>query len=737
MATGIEYDITADSSGLQSGTAASIAALRALDKTGKETTAVLDRLTKAMEAEAKAAEDAAGGVRFLAKDLKGLKMTIPESTKEVKKSSASVMSMGASLKGLAGPAAIAGTAITAIGVASFGVAMEANELIDRMGRLSQQTGQSVNTLLALESAAGAAGAESAELVQSLNGFNAKIREASKDGSEANKQFAELGINLKDAAGETKSADVLFREALTTIGQIGNETDRTSAAISLFGEGGTKLIGVLGAGTATLDEWSEATAKTAALVEENEEANAAWSEASTKLSNAMTDLTLIVGGELLPHLTTLALAGVEMLGWLEDGIELYRKWEEVIFPTMVSLREMSDAMRELFGNGKKLGDQYKGLTMDFVILDESSKDFGKTMSEVNRELATGAVKKAAADAKALAEAQKEAAAAAAEHAENLKLFNALVAGPPPRPEFEEALQAEISAIEKRNEKLKDYRFVVAGLPETVSDTYMDISGTIATFNAEQLDADAELTEAKKFNLMDWAQANKSTVDLVGDVWSTAYASLMEAADALTGRRLENIAKEQDATKAAIAQDEAIFLKHSETMSAKEKDILIARVAFNKQALKQQEKERKKAALTAFRVDKAAALVDIGIKTAQSIMAALVIPPPAGPILAGVNAAAGATSAALVASKAPPSFRVGLYGGAVPDDAPRLPGGQRDQRMIAAEPGEFVINPEQMGMLGGGGQARVIVLDAGTIREIATRPATRAERAAVTRSTEVGV
>lgn len=275
---------------------------------------------------------------------------------------------------------------------------------------------------------------------------------------------------------------------------------------------------------------------------------------------------------------------------------------------------------------------------------------------------------------------------------------------------------------------------AAIPETISESNESIRESMESYNAEMLKADLATTEAKKFNLQEWGEANKQQMQGIADAAMTMYGAIMGAADELLARRLENIDKEQAASKAAIDRDAEMFLKHGESMTQAERDQLFERVAANKKAMAEREKERRKAALAAFRVDKAAALVDIGIKTAQSVMAALVIPPPAGPILAAVNLAAGATSAGLVASKAPPAFRVG---GMVPEDAPRLPGGLRDQRLIAAEPGELVLNQEQQMALGGSRQPDIYVMDAGALYAVATRKATREERAAVTRSTEVGV
>lgn len=61
-----------------------------------------------------------------------------------------------------------------------------------------------------------------------------------------------------------------------------------------------------------------------------------------------------------------------------------------------------------------------------------------------------------------------------------------------------------------------------------------------------------------------------------------------------------------------------------------------------------KDADKAARMAFAANKAAGIADAIVKTAQSIMAALTIPPPVGPILAGVNAATGALQIATIAA-----------------------------------------------------------------------------------------
>ena len=61
-----------------------------------------------------------------------------------------------------------------------------------------------------------------------------------------------------------------------------------------------------------------------------------------------------------------------------------------------------------------------------------------------------------------------------------------------------------------------------------------------------------------------------------------------------------------------------------------------------------KDAEKAARMAFAANKAAGIADAVVKTAQSIMAALTIPAPVGPVLAGVNAATGALQIATIAA-----------------------------------------------------------------------------------------
>lgn len=112
-----------------------------------------------------------------------------------------------------------------------------------------------------------------------------------------------------------------------------------------------------------------------------------------------------------------------------------------------------------------------------------------------------------------------------------------------------------------------------------------------------------------------------------------------------------------------------------------------------AIEQGGKGSKRAMREAAAASKAFAVMDVGLKTAQSVMSALTIPPPAGPILAGINAAAGAAAAVTVAATPLPSFHVG--GIRTPDGSGEMVASSR----ILPNEVQATFTPEALRQMGG--------------------------------------
>jgi hypothetical protein len=94
---------------------------------------------------------------------------------------------------------------------------------------------------------------------------------------------------------------------------------------------------------------------------------------------------------------------------------------------------------------------------------------------------------------------------------------------------------------------------------------------------------------------------------------------------------------------------------ETRAAEEKRIRAQAKADSDKIEAEKRKEQQKQAI----YQKAQSLAQTIINTAQAITAALTIPPPAGPILAGVNAALGAVQIGMIAAKPLPKYAKGIY------------------------------------------------------------------------------
>jgi hypothetical protein len=141
--------------------------------------------------------------------------------------------------------------------------------------------------------------------------------------------------------------------------------------------------------------------------------------------------------------------------------------------------------------------------------------------------------------------------------------------------------------------------------------------------------------------------------------------------------------QARTEERIAEIETTSAAELEAINASsdlERDKIRSRDALAKRTAQRIAEEKTKQA----RQDKALALFEIGINTAQGIISALSLRPP-NPILAAFIAAAGLTQAAAVASKPIPKFeKGGLIGGRLHSQ-----GGT----MIEAEQGEYMVNRRQ--------------------------------------------
>jgi len=122
---------------------------------------------------------------------------------------------------------------------------------EAMHDMSQAAGVSVEALSALAYAASFSGVSTEQLSTSLSRLNRNLMDAAAGTGEALKAFNALGINVRDADGNLKSADAVLREVAIKFSQMEDGAGKSALAIQLFGRAGAQMIPVLNQGASGL------------------------------------------------------------------------------------------------------------------------------------------------------------------------------------------------------------------------------------------------------------------------------------------------------------------------------------------------------------------------------------------------------------------------------------------------------------------------------------------------------
>lgn len=153
--------------------------------------------------------------------------------------------LAAGLRVAAGAAtAVVGTAAAA-GAGLFALASQASATGDAIFVLGDKLGVGAESLSRLSFAAKQNGATQQDLAVALQALsNRAIR--------APQEFERIGVSVRDAGGQIKAVDVLFRDVAEAISRLPPGAQRVAAAQALMEESGRKLVPVLQLGARGLD-----------------------------------------------------------------------------------------------------------------------------------------------------------------------------------------------------------------------------------------------------------------------------------------------------------------------------------------------------------------------------------------------------------------------------------------------------------------------------------------------------
>ncbi len=124
-----------------------------------------------------------------------------------------------------------------------------SEIVDQSAAL----GVSTDALQRWRFAGKLVGVEAGEMSMALRRLQQSAAGSDEAGSDQAKMFENLGVQVKDANGEFKSADILLGDVGAAIDGLGSNAEKTAIATKLFGRAGAKLLPVFKGGKEAIKE----------------------------------------------------------------------------------------------------------------------------------------------------------------------------------------------------------------------------------------------------------------------------------------------------------------------------------------------------------------------------------------------------------------------------------------------------------------------------------------------------
>lgn len=219
----------------------------------------------------------------------------------------------AAMKAIATAAATVGAAVAGATVAAgkglVSATTDTAAYADEINTLSKTTGISTKALQQLDYASKLLDVDT----QTITGSMTKMEKVMTSSKGADK-FKALGISVKDANGQFKSAESVFWESIDALGKIENPTQRDAKAMELFGKSAKELNPLIEAGSKGFNDLASEADKVGYVLDQDtlNKFND-FQDSLDRMSNAGKAVKMSFGSVLLPVLSDLGGEGVKLLG----------------------------------------------------------------------------------------------------------------------------------------------------------------------------------------------------------------------------------------------------------------------------------------------------------------------------------------------------------------------------------------------------------------------------------------
>lgn len=211
--------------------------------------------------------------------------------------------MGAAVNAVKGALAALGVGVS---VGAFAALVKGSiDAADNLRDMSMKTGIAVEALNGLGFAAGQAGGNLESMVASAGKLNKSIVEAAGGNKDVGEAFSKLGISVRDASGQLKSADVVMAEVADKFKTYEDGPQKAAIALRLFGKAGADMIPLLNDGGDAMRENIEYAKKYSGVTQELAEASDNFNDTMGKLAVQQKSFGNAMATAVLPVMQKLA------------------------------------------------------------------------------------------------------------------------------------------------------------------------------------------------------------------------------------------------------------------------------------------------------------------------------------------------------------------------------------------------------------------------------------------------
>ncbi len=201
---------------------------------------ILDIKTKAAE---QGLDNVVDALEDVEKELKKTKKESEKASSSLEQFKKAGMQIGKVVAVMSAVAVAIGTA----GKVAFDASKKVTDLVNELNDLSVRSGVSAKTIQGLRQAMISSGQSAEGLNEVLGAISGQFAQLGAEGSAVEKKFQSFGVAVRDTNGDLRSNNDILLDGIRLLQGITDSSDRSRAAVTLFGEAGAKLNQALASG----------------------------------------------------------------------------------------------------------------------------------------------------------------------------------------------------------------------------------------------------------------------------------------------------------------------------------------------------------------------------------------------------------------------------------------------------------------------------------------------------------